>query len=52
MLRTVNGEHENDDQEAGPTKVDPPEAAGAKRALKVKVGESVGALCSTLVGKE
>jgi hypothetical protein len=35
-----------------PDKMDPPEAAGAECALKVKVGESVGALWSTLVGKE
>ena len=32
--------------------MDPPEAAGAECALEDKVGETVGALWSTLVGKE
>lgn len=32
--------------------MDPPETAGAECALKEKVGESIGTLWSTLVGKE
>jgi len=35
-----------------PDKVDPSKAARAEGTLKVKVGETVGALCSPLVGKE